>query len=344
MMRRSVAAIAVATVLALGAPQTASAALLWTLVATPTGVPTGIDATFTLTATNGDLLTEIGCVIVDVPANFTITGVGVVGSTAGDSWIAWRSGNRVTAQTTSGGDRLELLDSVTFTVRATALSGGSIAWGANAFRQQDCSGGGSLIGVPPVVLVTGPAVTPTPAPTAPPTPAPTAVPTGVPTAPPTPVPTSTPVTSTPRPVRSNTPPPSSVPSTAVPASVVPSTESLAATSTPQSAPAQSVPSSSSVPAAGSIGGTDVSPPPSTGSDRAAASPPPLRVEEERVELANASIGLLAGVSTWAVPAATIAGPGLLVLLWVAIQAAGAIAWVPAARRLRGVTGRRNPAR
>jgi len=46
------------------------------------------------------------------------------------------------------------------------------------------------------------------------------------------------------------------------------------------------------------------------------------------------IDLLAG-GLWVIPAASVAGPGLLVLLWLAIQAAGAAAWIPAVRRLRG---------
>jgi len=41
-----------------------------------------------------------------------------------------------------------------------------------------------------------------------------------------------------------------------------------------------------------------------------------------------------------VPAATIAVPGLLVILWVAIQALGAIAWMPAVRRLQREDGPR----
>lgn len=336
MIRRALGAAALGVVLALGTPRPASAALLWTLVATPTAVSTGADTTFTLTATNGDLLTEIGCVIVDVPASFSITGVGVVGSTAGDSWIAGRSGNRVTAQTTSGGDRLELLQSVTFTVRATALSSGSIAWGANAFRQQDCSGGGSLIGVPPVVLVTGPAVTPTPAPTAPPTPAPTPAPTAPPTPTPTPAPTARPTpVATARPTAASSPPtPASSPS------ATPRPASSAAAAAPTEAPrARESAAAAPQPGAGSGGPSGGAPPttPSTGEEAAVVSVP---VEEERVALADASIGLLAGVSTWAVPAATIAGPGLLVLVWVAIQATGAMAWVPAARRLRGAAARR----
>jgi hypothetical protein len=41
-----------------------------------------------------------------------------------------------------------------------------------------------------------------------------------------------------------------------------------------------------------------------------------------------------GSAVWAVPAATIAGPGLLVLLWLLLQAVGAAAWMPSVRRLR----------
>ena len=63
--------------------------------------------------------------------------------------------------------------------------------------------------------------------------------------------------------------------------------------------------------------------------------PTVRFDERRLDLAGASIGLFSGVEIWAVPAATIAVPGLLVLIWVALQAAGAIAWMPAVRRLQG---------
>jgi hypothetical protein len=46
------------------------------------------------------------------------------------------------------------------------------------------------------------------------------------------------------------------------------------------------------------------------------------------------MSLAAGLEIWAVPAAVIGGPGLLFLLWIALQAAGATVWIPAARRLR----------
>jgi hypothetical protein len=61
----------------------------------------------------------------------------------------------------------------------------------------------------------------------------------------------------------------------------------------------------------------------------------LEFDDPQLDLGVGSVGILAGLEVWAVPAATIAGPGLLVLLWVALQTLGALVWVPAARRLRG---------
>jgi len=142
---------------------------------------------------------EIGCVVVDVPVNFTVSSATVSASSAGGSWFATLAGNRVKIRAGSGGDRLALLDWVRFSVRATAQSTGSLTWKANAYRQQDCTGSASLVGVPPIVLVTGPAVTPTPAPTPRPTVAPTPAPTPTATARPTPTPTPTPIVTLPTP-------------------------------------------------------------------------------------------------------------------------------------------------
>jgi hypothetical protein len=47
------------------------------------------------------------------------------------------------------------------------------------------------------------------------------------------------------------------------------------------------------------------------------------------------IDLLAGVEIWSVPAATLGVPGILLIAWVALQGLGALAWIPAVRRLRG---------
>ena len=45
--------------------------------------------------------------------------------------------------------------------------------------------------------------------------------------------------------------------------------------------------------------------------------------------------LLEGPLVWFVPGAVVGGPGLLILLFIALQAAGAIAWIPAVRRMSG---------
>ncbi|MGH2416743.1 MAG: hypothetical protein ACRDFY_00280 [Candidatus Limnocylindria bacterium] len=302
------------------APATASAALLWTLTASPLTVATGVPTTFTLTASNM-LLDRIECVVVDVPVNFTISGVGVVGSTAGDSWVAGRSGNRVTVWTTSGGDRLELLDSVTFTIDATALEAGSLAWPASAFDRTDCTGSGSLLGVPPVVVVTGHAVTPSPSPTPAPTPTPTPL---------LPLP-SLPLPTVPLPTIGQptlppaTPPPDPTPSPSPAFAPGNSPEPVAG-----GAPGPTPPGGSGN--GGAPARANTSRPAATG---APAGVPRVAFDEPQLDLDVASLGVLSGVGVWAVPAATIAGPGLIVLLWVALQAGGMSLWVPAVRRLRG---------
>jgi hypothetical protein len=45
------------------------------------------------------------------------------------------------------------------------------------------------------------------------------------------------------------------------------------------------------------------------------------------------LGLLEGDYVWFVPAASVALPGLLVILWVLLQAIGALAWIPSVRRM-----------
>ena len=365
-MRRKIG-VTIASVLgalvALTTPVMVSAALLWTLTASPLAVATGTPTTFTLTASNL-LLGRIECVVVDVPANFNIATVGMVGSTAGDSWLVRRASNSVIAWTTSGGDRLELLDSVTFTVTATALGAGSLAWPSSAYDRPDCTGAGSLLGVPPIVVVTGPAVTPSPAPTLPPTPSPSPLPT--PTLPPLPTPTLPPLpTLTPSPAPTPTPTPTPIATPLVPLPSIPvplptvglpgipgltprpdaspspaPTGSSASTAPPRPT---SVPEASAGAIGQSGGGSSGQPPPSGGTgapvagafDSPALNAPRVAFDEPELELGVGSLGLLAGATTWVVPVATIGGPGLIVLLWVAAQAGGASIWIPAARRLRG---------
>jgi len=52
-------------------------------------------------------------------------------------------------------------------------------------------------------------------------------------------------------------------------------------------------------------------------------------------LGVAGLGNLSTLELWLVPGAVIAGPGLLVLLWLAIQVLAGMVWLPAARRVRG---------
>jgi hypothetical protein len=362
-------AIAMVGALTVLAPATTRAAVLWTLTASPLTASTGVATTFVLTATNEDptaaLLSssEIGCVVVDVPVNFTVSSAAVAASNAGDSWFATLAGNRVKIRAGSGGDRLALLDWVRFSVRATAQSAGSLAWNANAYRQQDCTGSASLLGVPPIVLVVGTTATPTPAPTPRPTVAPTPAPTAVATATPTP----TPILTLPSPSL-GLPLPTLLPSSDESASATPRPSSGESTG-PQpsgSARATASPGSPAPSASGTPGRSDGAPEPSggvaapSGSDSASTSAstprsaapvteaaravtrvPAIAFQERRLDLSGASVGLLAGIEIWVVPAATIAVPGLLLLLWVALQTAGALAWMPAVRRLeRGGASRR----
>lgn len=54
-----------------------------------------------------------------------------------------------------------------------------------------------------------------------------------------------------------------------------------------------------------------------------------------VRLTLGPLGLLGGIDVWAIPGLVVGVPGLLVILFVLLQAAGALAWIPAIRRLRG---------
>lgn len=328
---------------------------LWTLTASPLAVTTGAATTFRLTATNEDPLaallssSEIGCLWVDVPSNFSVAAASVTNSTTGSSWTVSRAGNRVRVYTTSGGDRLKLLDSVTFTIGATATSTGSLAWNAKAYRRQDCMGTGALLGVPPVVVVSGAAATPTPTPT--PTPRPTPTPTPRPTATPTPTPTPIIVLPTlPLPsltVPTATPQPTATPRASSGASSQPSASTSPAPGSqepgatpPASAEGSATPApSDGVAPDGSTATPPAAEPGAVGGDPGvpggAIGAPRVAFDRTNVNLGIGPIDFLDGAEVWAVPAATIGVPGLLLLLWVGLQAIGTLAWIPAVRRLRG---------
>jgi hypothetical protein len=61
----------------------------------------------------------------------------------------------------------------------------------------------------------------------------------------------------------------------------------------------------------------------------------LAFDEAELGVGTVDIDLLAGIDVWSVPAATLGVPGILLIVWVMLQGAGALAWIPAVRRLRG---------
>ena len=53
------------------------------------------------------------------------------------------------------------------------------------------------------------------------------------------------------------------------------------------------------------------------------------------EVSLGPLGVIDGITMWAIPIAIVGGPGLLVILWVLIQTGVALAWIPAVKRMRG---------
>jgi hypothetical protein len=331
---RALGAVALAGLLAVVVPAGARAESgLWTLTASPLAATTGVSTTFSLTATNEDPLSaltgsaRIGCVVVTLPGNFTVAASVVTGSNAGGGWhVDSIDGNTVTVHTDSGGDRLQLLEWVRFDVNATAWSTGSLAWTARAYQSTSCSGMGALLGVPPIVVVSGPSVTPTPLPTPTPTP--------VPTPSPTPRPTATPIIPLPSisvPPLQPTPAPTARPDEPV------ATPRPAAS--PTAEPAASARATSASPSPTPTPTPDATPAPGSAPSGGAGTDPIIRLAAadpaQGGELALAPLDVFAGATVFAVPAAALGGPGILILLWVAAQTLGAATWIPAVRRLRG---------
>ena len=347
----AVVAVVLAVILALLAPiaATRAASLLWTLTASPLIATTGVQKVFTLTATNDDPLAsldssrEIGCVIVDVPGNFTVQAATVVDSNAGEQWhIDSIAGNRVVVHTDSGGERLEFLGWVRFTVTATAHNTGLAGLelprlpaaglhrrcrGARhpADRRRHRSRGDAERPRRPPSRRPSPRRSPTPAPTARPTP--------------TPLPLPVPLPSLPIPL----------PSIGLPPGPEPEPTRAPSSSAPRPSPEPTDAPASAAGGASDDGGfVGVLPPPGGGSagggggggGAPAVAPvandaPRVAFEEAQLDLGSMDVDLLAGIEVWSVPAATLGVPGILLLVWVALQAGGALAWIPAVKRLRG---------
>ena len=289
-------------ILAIAAP--VSAVVGWTLVGGPLVATLFTSTTFTFTATNLAYGSGIGCVEVQLPVEFVIESLG--DPAPSDTQQDWSSGlyggtNWVLAHSNNGGGRLDIGESVTFTITATATSAGNWIWNTHAHRRQDCTGPNIEDGLWPMVVnpIVPPSVPPTPVPTPIPTPQPTPVPTPraepVDTPAPTPTPAGSP-TATPRPSPTGTPQPTPEVIVAVPAA----------------------------------------PPSASGPPASVGRMAPLTDREtSSIGLGTEVFALLEGPLVWFVPSAVMGGPGLLILLFVALQAGGALAWIPAVRRMSG---------
>ncbi|HEY6609073.1 MAG TPA: hypothetical protein VI277_07760 [Candidatus Limnocylindria bacterium] len=311
----------VAALAAMSAPALTSAnVIVYTLVALPATAMADLETAFDMTLTNVAGPDDLGCLEVELPAEYEIYSVSDPVASNGRNWSASSDGNTVVVHANSGGGRLQPLQFATFTIVARPKEAGVTSWSNHAHRSQNCDDE-EEIGIPVEVVVVPPLPTPTPVPTAKPTPEPTPKPTPVPTARPTPAPTPQPAPATPRPpvvtpVVTPTPVPTPIPSPQADRS-----PSIDATDDPEPSPsdAAAVPPASSPPSDTGTGTVQV----------------PFRGEEPGGSLALAAASVLAGVSVFAVPAAVLGGPGLLLILFVALQAVGALGWIPAVRRLRG---------
>ncbi|MGZ8475957.1 MAG: hypothetical protein ACXWWQ_07055 [Candidatus Limnocylindria bacterium] len=338
-MRRWLAPLLAVLVMAASAGP-ALALLVWTLNVTPGTARSGTETTFTLTATNLDALTELGCLEVDLPISFTLLGASAGVASNGDEWEAVLFPNKVAVHSLSGGGRLELGQSITFTIVVRPTQPGASTWANHAHPDQDC-GGAEEIGVGLAVLVLpGNQSTPSPVPTLP---TPTPTPTPPPILPVDPLPSILPVDPLPSilPPLPSTRLPTPLPTARSTASPTP-TASPDASPTPDSSDSGSTSPTPRIPTA-EPGGAAGGPAGSDGPDRGAlqlAGAEPDQPSGSAAEVSLGPLGVIDGLNVWAIPGAIVGGPGLLVILWVAFQTGVALAWIPAVRRMRGKDGSR----
>ena len=210
------ASIATATLALIG--PVGAVVVPWTLVGGPITATVFQSTTYTFTATNTGQSNGVGCVEVDFPVEFVIESLGTpVGSDDG-GWSSTIYGgtNWVLVHAGSGGERLEIGQSVTFSVQAQATQPGAYDFINHTHRRQDCTG--AQVDGAPMGHGRRPRhrrhanAGPNPRPDAGPDAGPTPVPTPKPTPIPTPVPTTEPVATPPvDPTPTERPTPSSSP-------------------------------------------------------------------------------------------------------------------------------------
>ncbi|MGZ6256678.1 MAG: hypothetical protein ACXWMB_06645, partial [Candidatus Limnocylindria bacterium] len=285
----------------------------------------------TLTATNLDPLTDLGCLEVDLPASFVIESLGTPAASNNDPWESYQTGQAVIVHSLSGGGRLAWNEWVRFTIRAHATVAGTYLWPSYAHRPQDCSK--TAEPTAPISITVLPALLPTPTPT--PAPTATPAPTGTPRPTATPAPTATP---TPRPIVILPLPSISLPGLPSPTpSASPTVIPTPAASSDVSATPEPTGSTSSLGGAGTTGSNAGS---AVGTLTVVR---PIDSPGREGDLAVGGLGLLGADFVWQVPTA-FAAPGVVIIVWVLLQAFGAFAWIPAVRRMANEEGVRRPSR
>lgn len=317
--RSGVAAAVIGCIALLAATIPVAAAVLWTMTVSPTTAVEGESTTFTFTVTNGDALALIGCVVVQLPRSFAYESGHVVDSSSGAEWRLERSGRAVSVHAVANGGRLRALESVRFAITLTPQETGTHAFAGDAYSAIDCTGTASPLALAPTVLVSAGA-TPIPTPTPTPTPKSLATPTPTPLTNATPTPTPDPPAS---PGASDSAAPSAQPSETDAAETPGGTGSEGpGGSGPDASPAASG-GSSQRDGGGSISALGIDP---LSGEPSADAP---------VSLNLGPLSALGGAPEWSIPAVVVGTPGVLLILWVALQVSAALAWFPLVRRLRG---------
>jgi hypothetical protein len=310
----------------------------WTITSSPATVTSGVATNVSFTATNIAGGSSLGCIRLQPPVAFTVHSV-VVDSVSGSrDWTAdpptiGSGSTLVRIHATTKADVIKVDgDVVRFHVSVTGTALGSYAWPAESRDDENCKSGIDTDSISVSIVGT---VTATPAPTRSPrpTPKPTPKPTPILTPSPTPDPTRRPA-ATPAPTTRATPKPGGGPAVTRSPSGTPTTP----TSTPVPTPSRHVPAGAPVPSG--AGGTG--PPPAAGGPV-----DPFRVldGDDRprgldAQLVSSTLMRLDGLLVWAVPSLVLTVPGLLLLLAIVAQIAGAAAWLPVVRRKLGAFGLR----
>ena len=335
--RPALAALALAVIgsagsLASGTP--AEGDTQWTVAAAPMTLTAGVATNVTVTLDPQG--TNIECVTISMPANFTVVSTSV-GNPPGATWSHSNTTSKpmtVTFATQDGSQRLKD-PAGTFVIRVIATVGLLSTWTVVAYANGDCTS--PQDGPQPLAFVILPGLIPTPTPSRSPTPTPRPSPR------PTPSPSSS-ASPSPSPVR---PSPSArsgispTPSASQPGTSPDPTpgESPGSSSQPSSSPTDSAPPT--------VGGGPVGQVGNGSSGGSGGGGGQLQVQPlpagESVQLNDFGALSSTALFAWLVPGAALIVPSLLIVLIVLAQAGFAGAWVPVTRRVLG-GGRRRRSR